>query len=104
MEDQLHSFTDYQGNPYKLVPLPWPAPQYAKSDGHRLPATYANFLIINEAVLVPIYQDKADAKALATLANCFPDRQIVGINCLPVIQWHGSLHCMTMQLPVGVLS
>ena len=104
MENQLQSFRDEKGNPYNLISLPWPQSRHAKNDGRRLPATYANFLIINNAVLVPTYDDPADEVALATLKSCFPDRQIVGINCLPVIQWNGSLHCMTMQLPHGVLS
>jgi len=104
MEAQLRTFTNAEGKPYRLVPLPWPKPQYAKSDEHRLPATYANFLIINGAVLVPIYNDPADTVAIQVLSSCFPDRKMIGINCVSVIQWHGSLHCMTMQLPMGVLS
>lgn len=104
MEEQLRAFTDYQGNPYKLVPLPWPKARYANYDGRRLPATYANFLIINGAVLVPTYDDPADMEALAAVSGCFPDRKIIGIHSLPVIQWYGSIHCMTMQLPLGVLS
>jgi len=104
MENELHTFTDYQNNPYQCVPLPWPQARYANDDGRRLPLTYANFLIINDAVLVPTYDDPADTEALNILAACFKEREIIGINCLPVIQWYGSLHCMTMQLPLGVLS
>lgn len=103
MEKQLRTFTDYQGKPYQLIPLPWPQARYADYDGRRLPATYANFLIINGAVLVPTYDDPADGEALEIFANCFPQRDIIAIHCLPVIQWYGSLHCMTMQLPQGVL-
>lgn len=102
MEKQLRSFTTKAGTPFQLVPLPWPQACY---DGEkRLPATYANFLIINGAVLVPCYQDAADRNALATIATCFPDREIIGIDCLPLIKQHGSLHCVTMQLPSGVLT
>ena len=102
MEKQLRSFTTKAGTPFQLVPLPWPQARY---DGeNRLPATYANFLIINGAVLVPCYQDAADRNALATIATCFPDREIIGIDCLPLIKQHGSLHCVTMQLPSGVLT
>ncbi len=102
MEEQLRSFTTKAGTPFQLIPLPWPQAQY---DGaKRLPATYANFLIINGAVLVPCYQDDADSVALATMARCFPDREIIGIDCLPLIKQHGSLHCVTMQLPSGVLA
>ena len=104
MEEELRTFTDYQGNPYQLIPLPWPKARYATYDGRRLPATYANFLIINHAVLVPTYDDPQDQIALDILARCFPDREIIGIDSLPVIQWYGSLHCMTMQIPKGVLT
>ena len=76
---------------------------FLDDDGARMPATYANFLIINDAVLVPTYHDPADAIALARLGSCFPGREIIGIDCLPLIQQHGSLHCVTMQLPTGVL-
>lgn len=102
MESELRALRDADGNPYQLVPLPWPSAKYA-DDGHRLPASYANFLIINDAVLVPTYRDNADASVLATLTGCFPGRQVIGIDCLPLIHQHGSLHCVTMQLPLGVL-
>jgi agmatine/peptidylarginine deiminase len=79
-----------------------PQPKY-DVHGNRLPATYANFLIVNEAVLVPIYDDPADKIAMQRLRNCFPNRSIVPINCLALIRQFGSLHCVTMQLPAGVL-
>jgi agmatine deiminase len=102
MEDELKAFRAPDGQPYRLVPLPWPRAK-RDEDGNRLPATYANFLIINDAVLVPTYEDPADEAALACLKQCFPDREIVPINCLPLIYQFGSLHCVTMQLPEGVL-
>lgn len=102
MEDELRALRDADGRPYELVPLPWPGGKYAP-DGHRLPATYANFLIVNGAVLAPTYRDGADADMLAVLRRCFPQHQVIGIDCLPLIQQHGSLHCVTMQLPQGVL-
>lgn len=102
MEAELKNFTAADGRPYRLVPLPWPRPKY-DDDGQRMPATYANFLIINGAVLVPTYEDAADAVALERLRDCFPGREIIGIDCLPLIWQHGSLHCVTMQLPAGVL-
>lgn len=86
----------------ELIPLPLPAPQY-DSQGQRLPATHANFLIINGAVLVPVYNDPADKVALRRLATAFPDREIVGIDCRALIGQHGSLHCVTMQLPEGTM-
>lgn len=98
MEEQLRTFTSVSGQAYGLVPLPIPAPIYSE-EGDRLPATYANFLIINDAVLVPIYNDPADRIALARLAECFPGRETIGIDCVPLIRQYGSLHCMTMQFP-----
>ncbi|MEW6168808.1 MAG: agmatine deiminase family protein, partial [Pseudomonadota bacterium] len=67
--------------------------------GRRLPAGYPNFLIINGAVLVPTYGDANDAVALERLRPCFPDREVVGIDCRPLIRQYGSLHCVTMQIP-----
>ena len=73
-------------------------------DGERLPATYANFLILNEAVLYPTYnQPDNDRRAAEVLQQAFPDYEIVGIDCRTLICQHGSLHCVTMQYPIGVL-
>jgi len=102
MEAELKNFRAADGQPYRLMPLPWPRAKL-DDDGNRLPATYANFLIINGAVLVPTYDDPADEVALERLKQCFPDREIVAINCLPLIHQFGSLHCVTMQLPLGTL-
>ncbi len=103
MEEELKAFCAADGKAYRLVALPWPQARYDE-DGQRLPATYANFLIINDAVLVPTYEDPADHIALARLKECFPDREIVAVNCLPLIYQFGSLHCVTMQLPQNVLA
>ena len=102
MEAELKAFRDRHGNPYRLVPLPWPGAKYG-ADGTRLPATYANFLIINDAVLLPVYDDPADDAAIAQVAACFPERTVIPIHCTPLIQQYGSLHCVTMQFPAGVL-
>jgi agmatine deiminase len=102
MEDELKTFQAADGQPYRLVPLPWPRAKLDE-DGNRLPATYANFLVINGAVLVPTYEDPADSEALTRLKECFPGREVVAINCLPLIYQFGSLHCVTMQIPEGVL-
>lgn len=102
MEQELQALRSAAGAPYHLVPLPWPQPKYG-DDGRRLPASYANFLIINGAVLAPTYDDPADNAALARLKTCFPDRAIIAIPCLPLIRQYGSLHCVTMQLPAAVL-
>ncbi len=98
MEAELGAFRNADGNPYRLVPLPWPEPRYDAS-GQRLPASYANFLIINGAVLLPLYGVPQDEQAITTLAGCFPDRRVIGIDCTPLIRQYGSLHCATMQIP-----
>lgn len=98
MELQLQGLRTTEGKPYKLLPLPFPDPIY--HDGERLPATYANFLIINGAVLVPTYgQPKNDAKALETLQMAFPDREMIPIDSTIITRQHGSIHCCTMQFP-----
>jgi agmatine deiminase len=98
MKKEIMRFRDRLGRPYRLVPLPLPAP-LTDHRNRRLPASYLNFAIINGAVLVPQYHDPADKPALARLRPIFAPREIVGIDCLPVIQQCGSLHCLTMQLP-----
>lgn len=100
MEAQLRQFRTRSGDPFALFPLPCPQPCY--SEGERLPASYANFLIINHAVLVPTYADSADTEALQTIQQAFPERTVIGIDCRTLIRQHGSLHCITMQLPKGV--
>ncbi len=101
MEGELQAFETLDGVPYRLIPLPWPAAKNNQS-GDRLPASYANFLIINGAVLVPTYEDSADQQALDALQEVFPDREIIPIPCLPIIQQFGSLHCLTMQVAEGI--
>lgn len=102
MTEELRALRRKNGAAYKLVPLPWPAAIHDHT-GRRLPATYANFLVINEAVLVPTYNDPADAAALAALKPAFPNREIVPVMCRSLIFQYGSLHCVTMQLPKGVI-
>lgn len=101
MEEEIQSFTQADGKPYRLFPLPMA--DKVEWEGERLPATYANFLIMNDAVLVPFYNSPKDAVAKAVLQEAFPGREIVGINCLPLIKQHGSLHCVTMQYPEGYI-
>ena len=104
MEEQLRTFRTLDGRPYRLLRLPMPHPIYDADDNTRLPATYANFLVINGAVLCPTYgQPESDRQALAIIGNAFPDRETVGIDCRSLIRQHGSLHCCTMQFPTGVL-
>lgn len=103
MAEELGAMTDVGGTAYILVPLPWPEPRY-DGDGHRLPATYANFLVFNGTVFVPTYRAAQDDKALAAVAQAFPGYRVEGVDCLPLIHQHGSLHCISMQLPRGVLN
>lgn len=99
MEEQLKTFRTTDGRPYRLLALPMPRPIY--DDGDRLPATYANFLIINGAVLVPTYnQPDLDEKALDVIRLAFPDREVIGIDACVAVRQHGSLHCLTMQYPL----
>ncbi len=83
--------------PVRAVKLPMPAPLFF--DGQRLPASYANFYIANKTVLVPTFNDPNDRIAVTTLAECFPDRQVTGINCVELVWGLGTLHCMTQQQP-----
>jgi agmatine/peptidylarginine deiminase len=101
MADEIAALRTQDGRPYRLFPLPWPQP--IVDEGRRLAASYANFLIVNGAVLMPAYDDEADDAAAAVMANAFPDREIVQIPCRPLIWQNGSLHCITMQLPRGLV-
>ena len=109
MEEQLRTFCVLGASPdevssYQLIPLPLPSPIFDPDDGHRLPATYANFLILNSAVLLPTYGQPAnDDLALSQLQRAFPRHEIVPVDCRVLIRQHGSLHCSTMQFPVGVM-
>lgn len=100
MEQELKKLKIPNNKPYKLVPLPLPLPIYAESslDSKRLPASYANFLFVNGALLVPTYSSELDKVALEALQNALPHLEIVGVPCLSLIKWHGSLHCATMQI------
>jgi agmatine/peptidylarginine deiminase len=100
LEAQLTALRRANGAPYRLVPLPVPAPIY-DADRRRLPANYANFLIVNGAVLVPTYDDPNDAVALDRLAGCFPDRDIVPVPARAIVGQNGSLHCASMQIPAA---
>ncbi len=102
MEQQLQEFRTTDGLPYRLLPLPMADPVF--EDGERLPATYANYLVINGAVLYPTYHSpEKDAQAGRVLKEAFPGREIIGIDCRTLISQHGSLHCVTMQYPEGVI-
>ncbi len=97
MEMQLKTFKTTEGKPYTLVPLPMTDGIY-NNEGERLPATYANFLICNDALIYPTYGDKHDKIVLEIFKDLFPDKEIIPINSLKLIEQGGSLHCSTMQV------
>jgi agmatine/peptidylarginine deiminase len=101
MEKELKNFVQGNGKPYELIALPMAEAVYDRQT--RLPATYANFLIINGAVLVPTYGTPTDQIALSQITKVFPEREVIGIDCSALIRQHGSLHCITMQYPQGVV-
>lgn len=103
MKAQIETFTTPSGQAYRLIALPMPDAIF-DNDGNRLPATYANFLIVNRVVLMPTYrQPEKDAMAVEALRAAFPGYEIVGVDCTELIYQHGSLHCATMQLPYEIL-
>ncbi|WP_339719283.1 agmatine deiminase family protein [uncultured Paraglaciecola sp.] len=86
---------------HKIFELP--LPHIVNQQGDRLPASYANFLISNQHILCPIYQQTEDKLAMQVIQKAYPDFTIVPINCLPLVQQFGSLHCISMQIPCGIL-
>ncbi|MFA5455531.1 MAG: agmatine deiminase family protein [Sulfurimonas sp.] len=98
MKDELMAFSNEYG--YRLIALPMSDACYF--EGERLPATYANFLFVNGAVLVPTYGVKQDVEALKIFRETFPTKDIIGIDCFSLIKQHGSLHCVTMNFAKGV--
>lgn len=97
MEAQLKTFTQENGRPYRLIALPMTEAIYSE-EGERLAATYANFLITNDALIYPVYSDKNDKNAGEIFKGLFPDKEIIPVNCLKLIEQGGSLHCSTMQI------
>ncbi len=103
MAEELAALQTRQRRPFELYPLPFAPPIYA-ADGRRLAASYANFLIINGAILMPGYDVDTDLEASEVLQEAFPDRDVVIVPCRALIEQNGSLHCITMQLPEGVVA
>jgi agmatine/peptidylarginine deiminase len=101
MGAELAALRTMDGRPYTLYPLPWARP--ILDQGRRLAASYANYLIVNGAVLVPAYGDAADDEAARIIASAHPGREVVQVPCRPLIWQNGSLHCITMQLPAGLI-
>ena len=101
MAEEIAALRTRDGQPYRLFPLPWAKP--VVDEGRRLAASYANYLIINGAVLMPAYGDEADSQAAEILATAYPGREVVQVPCRSLIWQNGSLHCITMQLPKGLV-
>jgi len=97
--DRLKAARDIEGRKFDVVTLPMPRPVVFSSQ--RLPASYVNFYIANGIVIVPTFNDPADRVALGTLAELFPDREVVGIHAVDLVYGLGTLHCLTQQQPAG---
>jgi agmatine deiminase len=102
--ERLRQMTDARGRPFEIVTLPMPGfvsgSSTASRSLERLPASYANFYIANHVVLAPIFGDANDSRALKILEGVFPTRQVIGINCEPLVWGMGTIHCVTQQQPV----
>jgi agmatine deiminase len=96
---RLHAARNLAGEPFKVIPLPMPAPVYF--EGQRLPASYANFYIANSLVLVPTFNDPNDRHAMNIIASCFPEREVVGIHAVDLVWGLGTLHCLSQQEPAS---
>lgn len=104
MRAQLSLFRNAEGEPFNLIELPLPDAIYDE-EGNRLPATYANYLVTNEVIFMPTYDQAAnDLLAMQTVKIAFPDHRVVGIDCNTLIKQHGSLHCATMQIPCNLFN
>ncbi len=102
MREEIAKLRTTDGQPYRLHPLPWP--RAIVDEGRRLASSYANYLVVNDAVLVPAYDDVADIAAASIVASAHPGREVVLIDARPLIWQNGSVHCLTMQLPAGVVA
>lgn len=102
LAEQVAALRTADGQRYATIPLPAPRPVRA-DDGTPLPATYANFLLVNGGVLVPAYADTADGTAVERLQAAFPERTVVPVPARTFLEQGGALHCLTMPLPEGVL-
>ena len=98
----LRGMTDVKGHPFRIVELPMPAPVFF--NGQRLPASYANFLVANDALLVPTFRDSNDGAAIEILQREFQDRAVIGIDCVDLVLGLGTLHCISQQEPKAIRS
>ena len=101
MHEEIANLRTADGRAYRLYPLPWP--RAIVDDGRRLASSYANYLIVNDGVVMPAYGDAADARAADVVAAAHPRREVVVVDARPLIWQNGSVHCLTMQLPAGLL-
>ncbi len=102
MHEEIANLRTADGRPYRLHPLPWA--RAIVDDGRRLASSYANYLVVNGAVVMPSYGDAADALAAKVVAAAHPGRDVVAVDARPLIWQNGSVHCLTMQLPAGSLA
>jgi len=102
MHEEIANLRTADGRPYRLHPLPWA--RAIVDDGRRLASSYANYLVVDGAVVMPSYGDAADALAAQVVAAAHPGRDVVAIDARPLIWQNGSVHCLTMQLPAGALA
>jgi agmatine/peptidylarginine deiminase len=102
MREELTALRTVDGRPYRLHDLPWPRAIF--DEGRRLAASYANYLVVNGAVLMPSYGDSADARAAEVIAAAHPGRVVVPVDARPLIWQNGSVHCLTMQVPADALA
>lgn len=105
MRAQLEMLRTADGNRFNLVELPLPDPVYDPEDGSRLPATYSNYLVLNDTIFMPTYAcPEKDILVCHTVKIAFPNHTVVPVDCRTLLRQHGSLHCATMQIPKGILN
>ncbi|MFK7794293.1 MAG: agmatine deiminase family protein [Gammaproteobacteria bacterium] len=104
LKTQLSALTTKQGKPYQLIPLPLPKKLIELDKDTFAPASYTNFVFINDAILVPMHDDEHDQSTLDILARACPDRKVIGLNTMPLLKQYGSLHCATLHIPKNVIT
>jgi agmatine/peptidylarginine deiminase len=102
MHEEIARLRTVDGQPYRLFPLPWA--RAIVDEGRRLASSYANYLVVNDAVLMPAYGGATDAESAKVIAAAHPGRQIVPVDARALIWQNGSVHCLTMQVPAGALA
>lgn len=104
LREQLGNLTNPQGMPYHLIPVSLPENVRCNEKRHHLPASYVNFIFVNNAIIVPLYDDRNDQFAIQTLQQACPEREVLGINANNLLEQYGSLHCATLHIPENVLN